>query len=101
MSERRYRIAADHPSLTGHFPGDPIVPGVVILEEVVRACAVWRPADRPIGIATVKFLLPLRPEQAFSIRFEAVGPDGVRFECIRADGQPLASGRLTVMRADD
>ena len=28
-------IRADHPSLPGHFPGAPLVPGVVILDEVI------------------------------------------------------------------
>jgi 3-hydroxymyristoyl/3-hydroxydecanoyl-(acyl carrier protein) dehydratase len=30
-------IAAEHPALAGHFPGSPIVPGVVLLDEMVRA----------------------------------------------------------------
>ena len=34
MLEFRLLIAADHPSLPGHFPGQPVVPGVVILDEV-------------------------------------------------------------------
>src|SRR5215472_5808073 len=30
-------IAAEHPALAGHFPGTPIVPGVVLLDETLRA----------------------------------------------------------------
>ncbi len=36
MIERVVTIPADHPSLPGHFPGRPIVPAVVILDEVGR-----------------------------------------------------------------
>ena len=37
--EVRRMIGADHPSLPGHFPGAAIVPGVVILDEIVAALA--------------------------------------------------------------
>ena len=30
-------IAAEHPALAGHFPGAPILPGVLLLDEMVRA----------------------------------------------------------------
>ena len=47
--ETRCVIAADHPSLAGHFPGNPIVPGVVILEEVVRAFECLRLESLVVG----------------------------------------------------
>jgi len=100
-SEEYAGIIADHPSLAGHFPGNPIVPGLVMLEEVTRAFEVWRPGSRVVGMPVVKFLAPLRPEQAFAIRFAESGIGGVRFECIRNDGQTLARGNLTVARAED
>ena len=98
--ETRCVIAADHPSLAGHFPGNPIVPGVVILEEVVRAFEGWRLESRVVGTSVVKFLAPLRPEQLFTIRFTESGARGIRFVCVRDDGQTLAQGYLTVARAD-
>jgi hypothetical protein len=49
----------------------------------------------------VKFLAPLRPGQAFTIRFAQSGARGVRFECIRDDGRALAQGCLTVARIED
>ncbi|MDG4595228.1 MAG: hydroxymyristoyl-ACP dehydratase [Candidatus Contendobacter sp.] len=94
-------IGADHPSLTGHFPDNPIVPGVVILEEVMRAFEDWRPESRVVGMPVVKFLAPLRPGQPFTIRFVESGGRGVRFECVRDDGQTLAQGCLTVAHVED
>ncbi len=64
-------IRADHPSLPGHFPGAPLVPGVVILDEVIAALVEWRENSQLTGIRMVKFLAPLKPEQAFTISLSA------------------------------
>jgi 3-hydroxymyristoyl/3-hydroxydecanoyl-(acyl carrier protein) dehydratase len=97
--ETRCVIAADHPSLAGHFPGNPIVPGVVLLEEVMRAFEAWRPAERPVEMPVVKFLAPLRPEQSFTIRFAESGSNRVRFECVRDNGQLFVQGDLILAGA--
>jgi len=62
--EKRGRIAADHPALPGHFPGNPIVPGVVLLDEVLSAL------PRRMDIPWAKFHAPLRPAEEFVIRIE-------------------------------
>lgn len=49
-------IPGDHPSLAGHFPGRPIVPGVVLLDEIFAALAV-----APAALASVRFMRPVRP----------------------------------------
>lgn len=100
-SESRRVIAADHPCLAGHFPGNPIVPGVVILDEVIRAFEAAHSGRRLLGVPVAKFLLPLRPEQAFAIRFSGATGDKVRFECLRDDGRPFVQGILLLAAAED
>ncbi len=96
-AETRSMIPADHPALAGHFPGHPVVPGVVILDRVIQALMDWKPDERLTGIPTAKFLTPLYPQQGFTIRFIEAGPGRIRFECRRDDdGQPLVQGQLAL-----
>ena len=90
-------IRADHPSLPGHFPDTPIVPGVVILDEIVAALLQWRKDCRLNAIRTVKFLMPLNPEQPFRISLSAddKGAGEVNFCCRTAD-RIIVEGRLEV-----
>ena len=88
-------ICADHPSLPGHFPGTPLVPGVVILDEILAALGEWRQGCQLTGIRTVKFLVPLKPEQPFAICFstEDDGTEEVNFSC-RVGDRIIVEGRL-------
>ena len=95
--EVRRIISADHPSLPGHFPGAPLVPGVVILDEVLAALDEWRKDCQVTGIRTVKFLVPLNPNEPFTIRFSASGDGGgeVHFSC-GVEERTIVEGRLQV-----
>jgi 3-hydroxymyristoyl/3-hydroxydecanoyl-(acyl carrier protein) dehydratase len=87
------RVPSEHPALAGHFPGDPLVPGVVILDAVADAALGERPALRLAAIPAAKFRAPLRPEQTFTIDLQWIAPDTVRFRC-RSQSGTLAEGRM-------
>jgi 3-hydroxyacyl-[acyl-carrier-protein] dehydratase len=95
--EGRRTISADHPSLPGHFPGTPIVPGVVILDEILAALTEWRGDSHVTAIRAVKFLAPLKPQQPFTICLSAGQDtqDEVDFSC-RVDDRVIVEGRLQV-----
>ena len=88
-------IDAGHPSLPGHFPGSPIVPGVVILDEIVAALNARRPNITVTAIPLVKFAAPLKPDQSFLIRFSNVDGDEIVFRC-QLENQVIVDGRLRV-----
>ena len=90
-------IHADHPSLPGHFPGAPLVPGVVILDEVIAALAEWRENSQLSGIRLVKFLAPLQPEQAFTISLSLKNEHAAEVNfCCRAEDRVIVEGLLEV-----
>ncbi|HEY4281566.1 MAG TPA: hypothetical protein VGM62_00775 [Chthoniobacterales bacterium] len=92
-------IPADHPSLVGHFPGAPIVPAVVILDDVATALAEWQNDSRIAEISTVKFLAPLKPEQPFTILLSTreETDDQFDFSC-RTEDRIIVQGRLLARR---
>ena len=90
---KAFTIQADHPALAGHFPGNPVVPGVVVLQEVLRFAMAVDSRWRIMGVDGVKSLRPLRPHQAFCIVLEAEAGSRRRFEC-RSEEQCIALGYL-------
>jgi 3-hydroxyacyl-[acyl-carrier-protein] dehydratase len=90
-------IDANHPSLPGHFPVAPIVPGVVILDEVLAALTEWRKDSHVTVISAVKFLVPLNPDRPFTICLVASEqPEGdVACRC-HIEGRVIVEGRFQV-----
>jgi 3-hydroxyacyl-[acyl-carrier-protein] dehydratase len=99
---RHVAVAADHPAFAGHFPGQPVLPGVVVLGEVLEL--LLREAPEALGaqprVSAVKFLAPVRPGACLEIHWSAPAAQRVRFEVWRhAPGDPqqaqlAASGQL-------
>jgi 3-hydroxyacyl-[acyl-carrier-protein] dehydratase len=86
-------IPSSHPALPGHFPGRPVVPGAVILAEVVHAATNLLGAVRVTGLTSVKFSSPMLPEQRCELVLANDGAGVALFELTR-DGARVASGRL-------
>jgi 3-hydroxymyristoyl/3-hydroxydecanoyl-(acyl carrier protein) dehydratase len=82
------RVPSTHPALPGHFPGNPIVPGVVLLDRV--AAALEKSGARFARIGVVKFLTPLKPEENATLTIVRDGAR-VRFRVDR-DGTPILRG---------
>ena len=87
-----FTIPADHPALPGHFPGQPIVPGVVLLDRVIEAIEAGHGPLPPLRLPQVKFLQPLLPGQAAQVCVEGSAPRWW-FRVLRGDAV-LASGEV-------
>lgn len=90
-----FSIPPDHPALAGHFPGDPIVPGVSVLQRVLLALASALPELAVTVLTDVKFLNPLRPNDLCRFRIRRVDSARLRFECRVAD-RSIARGTFRV-----
>ena len=95
----RAQVPADHPCLAGHFPGNPVVPAVVLLEQVLTALQLWRGRHWQLRrLLAAKFVQPLLPDQRFEILLQMTGtqPDSrLAWRCER-DSQLLAEGTWQV-----
>jgi acyl-coenzyme A synthetase/AMP-(fatty) acid ligase/3-hydroxymyristoyl/3-hydroxydecanoyl-(acyl carrier protein) dehydratase len=87
-------MSQDDPVAQGHFPGNPVVPAALILDEVVRKAErrLALPA-RAWEVSSAKFLSPLRPGEVLRIDLEVSAEAEVRFACATND-RAVASGIL-------
>jgi len=92
--ERTLTIPTDHPALPKHFPNHPIVPGVVVLDEVIETLKRRYGGQLLVtGLPAVKLSSPLRPEEPLVIAIESVDAGTAAFTC-RVGSRLIASGSI-------
>lgn len=103
-------VSIDEPCFTGHFPHYPVMPGVMIIEAMAQAAALFsfegnhdvNPADKKIayylvGVDGARFRRPVVPGD--QLRLEVVADRISRSICkytgvATVDGQEVASAKL-------
>jgi 3-hydroxyacyl-[acyl-carrier-protein] dehydratase len=99
---------ADDPMFAGHFPGNPIVPGVIITEALAQAVGIAAASGYPetakplfllSAIRTMKFLEAVRPGDRIDLHAEKIAATEtlVQFKvAARVNGVLVAEGQLVL-----
>ena len=104
-AECETQFAANDPMLAGHFPGDPLVPGVILTEALAQTAGIAAHDENSntrfllSAIRQIKFLRPVRPEEKIILRARKMGEVDqlLQFEVTAlVDNQPVATGQLVL-----
>jgi 3-hydroxymyristoyl/3-hydroxydecanoyl-(acyl carrier protein) dehydratase len=93
--ESTWTVPVDHPAFAGHFPGQPIVPGVVLLDHAIHLAGQWQ--QRPAAtwrVDSAKFFHPVGPGEALCFRLSRKASGALAFK-VSEGGRDVASGALT------
>jgi 3-hydroxyacyl-[acyl-carrier-protein] dehydratase len=99
---------ASDPMFGGHFPGNPIVPGVILTEALAQTAGIAAASGYPeataprfllSAIRTMKFLQAIRPAQLIDLRAEKIGATEalLQFKVVASvDGSVAAEGQVVL-----
>ncbi|HET7753920.1 MAG TPA: 3-hydroxyacyl-ACP dehydratase FabZ [Anaeromyxobacteraceae bacterium] len=107
-------VTMNEPFFNGHFPGQPVMPGVLILEALAQASALlvlrtMPPAERTnkviffMAIDGARFRKPVVPGDRLELHCELLRSKGAVIKAkgeARVDGQVVAEGEFMAMLAD-
>jgi hypothetical protein len=88
-----FAVPEDHPCLAGHFPGRPVVPGALLLDEVFGAIAAHRPEINISGVIAAKFLAVVHPGETVAVHDVPPRIGRLDFDC-RVGEMPVLRGTL-------
>jgi len=101
-----HRVPPDASYLAGHFPGDPVVPGVVQIEGLVQAAGLLALATEPelaggklllMGLDRVRFRRRVIPGEELTLRVSLVSRRGPVWKLdgkASVEGEPATDARL-------
>jgi 3-hydroxyacyl-[acyl-carrier-protein] dehydratase len=107
-------VTMNEPFFTGHFPGHPVMPGVLILEALAQAAALLAILDLPpeevkskvtylMGIDNARFRRPVVPGDRLELEVQVEKHKGTVWKIqgvARVDGQAAAEADFLAMLAD-
>ncbi|RPJ35908.1 MAG: beta-hydroxyacyl-ACP dehydratase [Verrucomicrobiaceae bacterium] len=103
-----YQVLGSEAFLDGHFPGNPMMPGVILIEAIAQLGGVVAQTDpeiRPLenlrlsGVRAAKILGAALPGELLEIHAKVEGRMGGLVQIdgrISISGRPLASARVTL-----
>ncbi len=91
MNRASLHFPADHPCGAGHFPGNPIIPGALLMAEALRVIAGEAGIRvEACNVKSAKFFHPVRPGDTVAIEFSIAPGNEVRFQCAVGDAKVMA-----------
>ena len=106
-------FSADDPIFAGHFPDNPLVPGVILTEALAQTAGIAgasgfpenaRPLFLLSGIRGMKFFGPVRPEEEILLEAEKLAQVGELWQfkvCARVGDRVVAEGQLVLSQAPE
>lgn len=91
-------FASDHPTGAGHFPGNPIIPGALLLDEVLKLITEPACSSGEILIRATKFFCPVKPGETILVKWESQAGCEIKFECYLIDRGILAASGIIDVR---
>ena len=87
-----FKVPHEHPCLAGHFPGNPIVPGVIIINEIISALHSEQSEYKIEKISSIKFVMPLKADELVDVQLIEKKKGLISFECL-VNNQVIVSGQ--------
>jgi 3-hydroxyacyl-[acyl-carrier-protein] dehydratase len=107
-AECEMQFSSDDPMFAGHFPGDPLVPGVILTESLAQTAGIAAASAHPensqprfllSAIRQMKFFRGVRPDERIVLRARKIAAvdELLQFDVeALVDGKQVAVGQLVL-----